>query len=116
MSAQAGYEELDDDDHDDGRQVGTHPAHADRRQDAAHGTENGLGDAVHELVHGGHRRARGEREPGQDDPADDDDEVEPEELAEEAHGQDRMRPRSWRRRFSSAETSTLDGVSRNTWS
>src|SRR5687767_15007996 len=101
-------QDLEPEDHDDRRDV---ERAADRRDGAAHRTEQRLGDRVEERERLGHRRARPDREPAEDDPGEERDEVEVEDEAEETQGQSVSRSR----RFSSADTSTLDGVSRYTW-
>ena len=85
--------------------------------DPADRPEDRFGELEEEGVQRGQEGAAAHGEPGQDRPPAEDDEVEGDQDGEDvAHGQGWKRPRACSRSFSSWETSTLLGVSRNTWS
>src|SRR5262245_20239384 len=101
----------EEDDHERGVE------HADRRDDPANRSEDGLRELEEQGVQRGQEGAAAHREPRQDRSPSKDDEVEGDQDGQDvAHGQGWKRPRAWSRSFSSWETSTLLGVSRNTWS
>src|SRR5215211_6651219 len=91
--------------------------HPDRRDDAPHRRDGPLGEVDHHAVELGWETAGVHREPRQHRPDHEDDDEGCDQPAEDpGHGQPWYSLRAWSRSFSSCETSTFVGVSRNTWS
>src|SRR5437764_4969723 len=109
---QRSSEEQEADKHHEEGQV----EHARRRDQLAHGPEHRVRELEQQGVDRRQERAAAHREPRQDRPSGEDHEVDRDDVGEDfGHGQGWKRPRAWSRSFSSWETSTLLGVSKNTW-